>query len=200
MQNLLTELESALQSQTPAMTAAWADPATEEAIREAEAALDVSFPDDLRAFLLSADGQTVADYAPVGNFIVPRMPFAPDVSDLSAWGYFLSLSQIVEQTQYYREIAEESGDDEGRQYFGPVAAHHQHILITSSDDPVSIGLDLQPAEGGHVGQVVTINDQPDHTAVLAPSLSAFLQRLVDGYRARRFRREEDGTMTEGGTD
>ena len=47
-----------------------------------------------------------------------------------------------------------------------------------------------------MGQVVTINDQPDVTACLAPSLSAFLRRLIDGFRAVRYERDDDGTLTE----
>jgi hypothetical protein len=43
----------------------------------------------------------------VGDFIVPRMPFAPDVGNLSAWGCFLSLAETVEQTQCYHEQADD---------------------------------------------------------------------------------------------
>ena len=197
MQSLLTDLETVLQSQTPPLTATFADPATEDAIREAEDKLDATFPEDLRAFLLCANGQRTEDgIYPVGNFVVPRIRFAPGGWGLSAWGHFLGLEQIVEHTLYHYELDEYENDDEGREFIGPVAAHYRHIIISAADDPVSIGLDLRPAKGGQIGQVVTINDQPDYTACLAPSLSAFLRLLIDGYRAGRFKREEDGTLTE----
>ncbi|HUT88836.1 MAG TPA: SMI1/KNR4 family protein [Thermoguttaceae bacterium] len=197
MQDLLSELEAALQSQTPPLTAAFADPANEDAIREAENELMIAFPEDLRAFLLRADGQQSKDgIYPVGNLIVPRIRFAAGEFGLSAWGHFLRLEKIVEHSQYHRELEEFEDDDDDREYIGPVTAHHKHIIITEADDPVSLALDLQPAEGGHVGQVVTINDQPDCTACLAPSLSSFLRMLIDGYRGGRYTQEEDGTLTE----
>lgn len=195
MRKLLDDLEAALQAQSPPMTAKFAKPATEAAIRKAEEDLETTFPDDLRVFLLCANGQKTDKDGiyPAGDFIVPSMKFVPGGSELSAWGFFLQLDKIVEHTGYQYELSEYDDDDEGRKYFGPVAYHHRQIILTQADDPVSIALDLQPAEGGQVGQVITFNDQPDYTAWLAPSLSVFLQMMVDGYRAGRFQRHEDGT-------
>jgi cell wall assembly regulator SMI1 len=199
MQDLLAELEAALKAQSPPLTAAFADPATDDAIRDAERTLSATFPDDLKAFLLCANGQqsqSPRNFTPVGDYIVPRLRFAPGEFALSAWGYFLGVDQIVEQTLYHYELDAYADDDEGRQLFGPVTAHHRHIIITAADDPVSLALDPHPAETGYVGQVVTINDQPDYTAFLAPSLSAFLRTLIDGYQAGRYKRQEDGTFAE----
>lgn len=200
MQHLLTELEAALQAQSPPLAAGFAEPATEEAIREAEHKLGVSFPEDLRAFLLCANGQKTKDgLYPVGNFIVPRMRIGPGEWDLSAWGQFLCLDKIVEQTQYHFELAEFIEIGEGRVLIGPVTEHHKHIILTMADAPVALGLDLQPAAGGHLGQVVTINDQPEFTACLAPNLSSYLRVLIDGFRAGRYKQQADGTLTEIGS-
>lgn len=197
MQKLLTQLEAALQAQTPALSAKFADAATEAEIRDAEEKLKVRFPADLRAFLLCANGQkTPEGFYPEGSFVVPRIRFSSEIDCVSAWGYFLQLDKIVEQTLCYRELAEMGDTDEYRKFFGPVKAHHNHILITGADDPVSIALDLDPADGGHVGQVVTINDQPDVTAFLAPSLSFFFLILSEGFLAGRYRQEVDGTLSE----
>lgn len=196
MQELLNKLEAALQAQTPSMTAAFAKPATDGQIRRAEESLEVTFPDDLRAFLRCANGQKLKDgIYPTGNFIVPRMHIEGTESEMSAGGHFLGIDGIVEHTGYHRELAE-YGDDEERQFIGPVTSHYNHIILTASDDPVALALDLQPGPGGTVGQVVTINDQPDYTACLAPSLTAFLTMLVDGFQQGRFLREQDGTLTE----
>ena len=197
MQDLLTELEAALQAQTPPLTAAFAAPATEAAIRDAEEKLGVSLPEDLRQFLLCANGQQTRDgIYPAGDFIVPRLRFGKGEWEMSAWGQFLSLDKIVEHTQYHFELDQYPEDDAGRVLVGPVSAHHRHIIITMADDPVSLALDLQPAPGGHVGQVVTFNDQPDYTACLAPSLSSFLRRLIEGFRAGRYQSRGDGVLTE----
>lgn len=196
MHKLLAELEAALQSQSPPLTAAFAKPATRDVIRRAEEDLGVPFPKDLREFLLCADGQRCEGHTPVGDYIVPRMKVGPKQSKLSAWGYLLSVKQIVEQTRYHRERGEFEEDERGRRLYGPVTLHHEHLIITDADAPAQLALDPRPAEGGHIGQVVTFNDQPDYTACLAPSLSAFLRLLIDGFRAGRFRKEEDGTLSE----
>lgn len=197
MRKILDDLESALQAQTPPMTAAFAEPATEAEIREAERRLEITFPDDLTSFLLCANGQQTDedDIYPAGDFIIPRMKVAPDIPELSAWGQLLQLDKIVTFTQYQFEI-EEFGLDEGRILYGPVVNHTRQIILTQADDPVSIALDLQPAEGGRYGQVVSCNDQPDYLLYLAPDLASFLQRLVDGYRSKRFQQAEDGTVSE----
>jgi cell wall assembly regulator SMI1 len=54
---------------------------------------------------------------------------------------------------------------------------------------------MNPAPGGHVGQVVMMNTQPCHLAVLAPSLGVFLDMLIDGFQTGRFLPfgEEEGT-------
>jgi cell wall assembly regulator SMI1 len=198
MQDLLRELEAALQAQVPPLTAAFAPPATATAINRAEQKLDTRFPEDLKAFLLCANGQRSTGLTPQGDYIVPRLRFVADVDELSAWGYFLGVEEIVEQTLFHRQRDEYPEDDEGRVFVGPVTAHHRHLIITAADDPVSLALDLLPAEGGQVGQVVTINDEPDYTAVLAPDLTSLLRMLIEGYRAGRFRGQEDGTLSDTG--
>jgi len=44
--------------------------------------------------------------------------------------------------------------------------------------------------GGVVGQIVAINDQPNHVVVLAPSFGEFLQSILDGYKNGRFQYSE----------
>lgn len=196
MQELLNKLEAALKAQSPSLTAAFAKPATDGAIRRAEESLDVTFPDDLRAFLRCANGQKLKDgVSPTGDSIVPRLHIPQAETEMSAWGHFLGLDQIVEHTGYHRDLEEYAEDDE-RKFIGPVTSHYNHIILTAADDEASLALDLHPGAGGKVGQVVTINDQPDYTACLAPSLTDFLKLLIDGYEKGRFQRGGDGTLTE----
>lgn len=198
MRELLEELEAALQSQSPPRTAAFAKPATEDAIRKAERNLDATFPDDLRRFLLCANGQRVNKHGnPIGDFIVPSIRFAPGMWGWSAWGHFVPLREIVEGTRWQYELAELDPDEyDGRKFIGPVRSHYKHIIITRSDDAFCLALDPKPARGGRIGQVVTYNDQPEYTGYLARDLSTFLQMLVNGYREGRFQRDENGTYKE----
>src|SRR6185436_8755345 len=93
-------LEAALQSHSPPLAAAFAKPATGAAIRKAERELETTFPEDLKAFLLCANGQKSrkGGFYPVGDFIIPRIRFAPGACGMSAWGHFLDLKHIVENT------------------------------------------------------------------------------------------------------
>ena len=122
MQELLEELEAALQSQSPPATAAFDKPATEDAIRKAERRLDTKFPDDLRRFLLCANGQRVDRHGyPIGDFIVPSIRYAPGKWGWSAWGHFLPLRGIVEGTRWQYELAQLDPDEsDGRKFIGPV--------------------------------------------------------------------------------
>lgn len=198
MQNRIESLDRALQAQTPPLTANFKGPASRAAIEKAETRLGVNFPKELKAYLLCANGQKLGRdrIYPSGDIIVPQIRFRKGSRGLSAWGQFLQLHKIVEFTRCEFELDQYPDDDLGRELIGPVTAHHRHIIISMADDPCSIGVDLQPGEGGRVGQIVTIEDQPDYTACIAPSLSSFLRLLADGYLAGRFQRTGFGTIAE----
>lgn len=192
MKAIFDDLTNVLSKLHPPINPKFAAPANEQAIRQAEAALNVEFVDDLKAFLLCADGQAPDGYWFAGDPILPRLRFGPAPEQLSAWGCLLGADKIVEHTLAFREIVEEM---EGEEYesHGPAHYHAQYIIISAAEDPVTLGIDLRPQEGGTVGQIVTISDQPNDVAVIAPSLKEFLRAIADGYRDGRFKLRENGT-------
>jgi cell wall assembly regulator SMI1 len=206
IKSLVTKLETVLMNLDPPMPPRFAPPATKKKIAAAEKSLGVKFPAELCEFLLYANGQSEDAYDE--SCIVPTIRFGKGRSQKSAWGYFANLERIVGLTQWRlpeegEEYPFDGVDSQGRstrKFFGPVghlSRDSMKIFFTYADDAVSLAIDLAPLKGGKVGQVVTINDQPDYSAVIAPSLSAFLRIMIDGYRSGRFKRQKKyGTMGE----
>ena len=173
-------------------------PAQEGDIRQAQVRLGVALDDDLIEFLRCIDGQEpegAADFCWFpGDPIVPMFRFGPDPVQFTAWGWLLGVEQIVEHTLRYRGMAEENAD-EIYECIGPACFHGEYIQLVSSENPTSIAIDLRPLEGGVLGQIVAINDQPNYVVVLAPSLREFLRSIADGYENGRFK-YADGTWSE----
>lgn len=120
--------------------------------------------------------------------------FGPEPVHFSAWGWLLGIEQIVDLTLWYRDLAEEN-EDEKYECRGPACFHGDYIQLVSSTNPTSIAIDPRPLEGGTIGQVVAINDQPNYVVVLAPSLREFLRSIADGYDNGRFQ-YRDGVWSE----
>lgn len=198
MQELLKRLHERLAALS--IDPKFAPPATDEELRAAEEALCVAFPSSLRELYLCANGQLGELWSYETEPIVPRFRFAPGWEGLSAWGWLCPLARVVELTQLYREEMDENGcfewDDEGVVCHGPAKAHKSYIQFTDADDPLTLALDLQPEPGGAFGQVVTLNEQPNHIAVIAPSLEAFFEMMVEGYGNGRFTKQKIGNWSE----
>lgn len=194
MKLLLDEYSKALASLPQPMEARFAPPAGTDSLRRAEEALGCQLPGSLAEFLLAADGQQSDGYAPLGDYIIPSIRFAPGEEGLSAWGYFLGLEAITELSLGKWEDYE--GEDPGDiECFGPVVPHYRHLHLSSSTDDMGVCCDLQPAEGGRLGQIVTVNGSPDRIACLAPTMEEFIRIIIDGIRRGRFR-QVNGILVE----
>ncbi len=118
-----------------------------------------------------------------------------EIDETLGSGFLCSLEEMLLETLMLREAyqrMEEDGTDWSAytaafRTQGPVAVNQSLlVLATSWCNPSLIGLDLQPATGGHVGQVVALCEQPCTATVLAPSLGAFLDQLWLGYSTGRY--------------
>jgi cell wall assembly regulator SMI1 len=178
------ELTRVLGELQPPTDPKFLSPATEDAILAAEAALGLPFPADLKELLLCANGQ---DF-PMGDAypIFPMIRFKEGVLGQTSMTWLNSAPSIVEITGYQREEYSMIKDDGPFETFGPATYHDQVIGFTSTENSDSLIIDLAPAEGGSVGQVVMVRTQPFQLAVLAPNLGEFLQLVLDGYQSGRF--------------
>lgn len=185
MDDLWRRLEAQIARLNPALLASLNPPATEEAIRHAEATLGVEFPADFAASLRVHDGQ-VRDSLLMGPQYGKRRGRLREVLDSSG---LLALSEIVSFNLEFRKntcdgaISAEVA--EAYEFDGPVRRDGDWSWIAigdcaSGDSP---GLDLRPADGGHVGQVLAIIHDPPGLFVLAPSFRAWFEKNVEGWEA-----------------
>jgi|JI9StandDraft_1071089.scaffolds.fasta_scaffold03065_15 cell wall assembly regulator SMI1 len=183
-------------SLTPPLISLLNPPASEVDIRAAENELQIDFPSELKELLLFANGQPYLseELSP----FVPGFRFA-DIGwrGRASYGWLLSIEDIVSWVQHKRDLYPTylESTDETFETTGPVQFHDRFIDFTASENSDNLLLDMNPAPGGHVGQVVMMNTQPCHLAVLAPSLGVFLDMLIDGFQTGRFLPfgEEEGT-------
>jgi cell wall assembly regulator SMI1 len=191
---LARDLIKALAKLDPPMNPMFRGPASKEAIQQAQIRLGVALEPDLIEFLMCIDGQEPDGWGFLGDPIVPQFRFGPEPEHFSGWGWLRGIEQIVELTLWYRDMAKEN-EDEVYECHGPACFHGNYLQLISSENPTSIAIDSSPLPGGVVGQIVAINDQPNHIVVLAPNFREFLQSVVDGYENGRFK-YRDGVWSE----
>lgn len=146
--------------------------AMEQAIAALEDRLGLPLPADVRASYALHDG-------------------AEDEGWLLHFGEFLSLAGIARQLDIYRQIQDDDPEwagDKPRRLNGPVrpvwwTAHRFPVTDNSGDHAL---IDLDPAPGGCVGQVVEFDHERGPTRVLATSFAEWLTGLADGLEAGRY--------------
>ena len=181
-----------LAGHAPPVAAQLAPPATDAALAAANDLLardgyDGTLLDELVAVLRVRDGSGEAGVLPGGRDF-DDCPF----NLLSAAGV------AAERARWAANAAACPLDADDLAY----AAEHSDSGVTPTDwDPAwlpfaELGgnllcLDFHPADGGTVGQVISLNHETAGLRVLAPSLADFLQKAADAYEAGRFQLEDD---------
>lgn len=180
----LLEIQSTL---APPYKAVLNPPATIEEVRNAERELNVELPSELVELLLFANGQPYLKETI--SPIFPGVRFA-DIGwrGQASYGWLSSIDEIVERVNWARQEYEEYGEspDEPFELTGPVCYHNSFIDFTASENSDNLVIDLMPAAGGSIGQVVMMSTQPCHLGVLAPSISDFLDLVIEGFLNGRF--------------
>jgi len=150
----------------------WSTGASAEALLEAECQLGHEFPMHLRALLSVHDG--CAD-------------LLPDYGDL------LSVREVLESCQLMIDLERDEGAEFNRnaRTQGPVKRRWYNrawIPFALAPNGDHLCLDLDPAKGGRVGQVISWYHDHGTRAVLAPSLLFWCEELLsvarDGADAR----------------
>lgn len=151
---------------------------TPERIAAAEAALGLTFPDDLRATLLVHDGQD-GERSGTDDDVFEWLP------GCSAWK---PLSAIVERWKEERDMAEEGEEDEALEAEGPlytVLWHPRRIPVAGTPwwDGDNTYVDLVPSPRGTPGQVITFVTECDLVRLgkgLRDALERYLGALERG--------------------
>lgn len=195
MKALIRKFKSILAKRDPPLDPGFNPPASKKQISSAERSLGVKLPKDLQDFLLAANGQT-EDCHSEGDVVVPRLRFAKGQGKLTAEGWFADVDSIVERTLFDRQYRDAKPIPKTKRW-GSVKSHAGLINITVSDSPWLLAVDLKPDQGGVVGQVVSVNEFPEQTVWIAPSLTDFIRRLIEGFSEDRYQVDEDGYLSEG---
>ncbi|WP_437723469.1 SMI1/KNR4 family protein [Sorangium sp. So ce861] len=177
-----------LAAHAPPIAADLAPPATDEQIARLETAIGVALPDELAASLRVHDGQ--GPYC--GN---------------PALGYWVALScaAIAELwAEYGRRIADGSPLHDKGVIADPGVRprwwHERWIPIATDDIGDSLVVDVDPAPGGAVGQIVRYRHDAETRRLESPSLATWMGQLADEMEAggwvavrhgRALRRKQD---------
>lgn len=166
VQESWTRIETWLGTNAPDVLAALNPGASDKSIAEAEEAIGVTFPDDVKASYAMHDGQE-----PDGLTLMPN-------------GEFLSLERMREEWDIWKELLD-AGDFEGNESSPAKGVKNDWwnpawIPITSDGAGNHDCLDLDPAKGGNVGQVITMYHDEDTREIEAPSFAEWLEVLANG--------------------
>jgi cell wall assembly regulator SMI1 len=149
---------------TPSGTLRLPPGASPQALDAAEAKLGQRLPDDLRSFYRLHDG--------LGG------------SWLLHYGEFLSLDNLVMQWGWYADMerTEDPADPlyQTKAVSGPIKPvwwSSRRLPVTDNSGDHTM-IDLDPAPGGTVGQVITYDHEVGPMRVLAPSFSAWLALIA----------------------
>jgi cell wall assembly regulator SMI1 len=157
MDHLWNRIETWLAANAPSIRAALASGASVEAIRRAEAKLQVRLPDDVRTSYAIHDGSGFAALLPFPLLSLQRM-----IQEWNNWKEWLQTGKF--------------GDAESTPQ-GPIKTdwwNVRWIPFTHDGGGNHQCIDLDPAPGGEQGQVINFDHEVGATEVLAPSFRAYL--------------------------
>ena len=151
--------------------------ATDKDIADAEADLGVSLPDDVKASYKIHNGQVEYDM----GFINSRE--------------FLSLNRIVDEWSVWNDLLQ-GGDFSGANGEPDAGIkddwwNARWIPLTYDGSGNHDCLDLDPAPGGNVGQMIEMWHDDADRALLAPSFTEWLTKFADDLEAGEYVTSED---------
>lgn len=177
--------EAMLSVHAPDALAALNPPATTMQIGEAEKAMGVTFPDDIRIAYLRHDGASTDQKVGASCLL-----FYP-----TSW--WASLSEMVSHWQMKIEVSESLRHDDPDGFFPsyepwwndlkihPVWWSDKWIPIGLTSTPTGVYFDLAPAPKGTTGQLIVDRGMQDPEWI-ASSLNHYLEMLIDRVERKIF--------------
>ncbi|WP_257065060.1 SMI1/KNR4 family protein [Priestia megaterium] len=157
--------------------------ATEIEIAQAENIMGLKFPESFKDILLMHNGQKSERVGVIGNYD------------------FLSIDEIVHGWQVMRELFDggEFEDFEEVEPVGPVKGEFWWnplwIPIVTNTTGDYICIDLDPSEGGKVGQIITFWHDWEEREVISDSLEKWFQKIVTHLKNGTYKLvKEDGEL------
>ncbi|MCA6215845.1 SMI1/KNR4 family protein [Ideonella sp. B7] len=159
-------------------------PAPEAQIRTVEALVGYRFPDDLREAYRHFNGSTGRGLSAAER--CPPLLLVVDWADLDA----LALRWSADRQMAADVRCDEDEDAPWRQPYRPFWRHPGWLPIGVGSTDHCVYADVDPAGSGQVGQLLD-DDFDGAGRVVAPSLSASLERLLDALDDGRMRWDEE---------
>lgn len=163
VQALWKRIDRWLERNAPPLLRLMGKPATREAIYKAEKALGLELPDDVRASCTVHDGSAAFRFFPSGDF--------------------LSLKQMVfEHRMLVTTHRGNTFDGHEGHPTGPIRKDWYNegwVPLTHDGCGDHTFIDLAPAKGGKVGQLIDFGHEQGTEGVAAPSLARYLKVMAD---------------------
>lgn len=172
LDNAVTSLKRWLTGAGMRLTDVFGPPATGDQVAEVEQALARRLPEDYRRFVMAVGGQR---FVPTGE----------EQGHLTQFVQSIEILGLAHALGEWRTMCQEWGDEGPGPIatVGPVKPLYKHglwwpvtCILGSSQYHC---LDLDPAGGGVVGQVIWIADDDEVRRVIAPSFAAFLGMIAE---------------------
>jgi cell wall assembly regulator SMI1 len=183
MQNIWNRIESWCAQYAPDVLTRLNPGATEEQLRASEEKLGVTFPEEMRQLYAIHNGQKDGGFSP--------LPV----------GDWLSLDDIFDQWDVWEELRR-GGEFDGVTSEPDAGVsdawwNASWIPITHDGGGNHYCVDLAPAEGGTIGQIITMWHDDGARNLVAASLTGWLTRIADGMESGEyvFSPEEYGEVT-----
>ncbi|MBD2121075.1 SMI1/KNR4 family protein [Trichocoleus sp. FACHB-262] len=177
MEIIWKKIDSWLTTHAPQVMESLHSEATDEEIAQAEAFFGVDFPDDLRLSYRIHNGQAEDSYS-----LFPELEF-------------LSLQSMIAISQKWQDCANEDfrcAPEDISEGIWNGWWNRYWIPFTNESNGACECVDLAPAAGGCVGQVVIVEWQEPARQLVAPSFRAYLERFADTLERGEYQFSEDG--------
>ena len=166
------QLEAAIAKALPETNCAFAEPATNHEIRTAEAALGLSFVEEVRVSFRTHNGDSFAETS--SGSVVSNGPFRHID--------FLPLAAVANEWSTWQEHSREAASDyvESDPQVVPQHWHRRWIPFTVIGGATTHHcIDLAPTPSGRLGQIIEVDAKNSKRRLIAPSLGGFLASLAD---------------------
>lgn len=167
MQEIWAEIEAWLRVNAPDMVHVLQPGASDAQIRELEDFLSIQFPEDVKSSYQIHNGQSTYEYGLING------------------REFLSLERIKDEWQVWKELLDSGTfqSDDGQDQGSDPAPGIRNVWWSAKWFPLTHDgggnhdcLDLDPAETGTFGQIITLWHDDAEREIVAPSFRAWLEQ------------------------
>ncbi|MEX3748347.1 SMI1/KNR4 family protein [Lysinibacillus xylanilyticus] len=190
MKKLWSKFENWLELNCPEIVESFNEPAAETEIAKAEQKMGITFPNSFKELLLIHNGQR-------NEYPEQRFEYVGAIGNYE----LLTIEEIVDTWETMKELLDNKvfEDFDEVEALGPVKEEYwwnpRWISIATNGTGDDICIDLDPAEGGTVGQVITFWHDWEERKVISRSLEEWFGEITKCLEDGTYKLiEEDGEL------